>query len=227
MTIADPLDFSDAEVEASERLAQLLGDPLPADWRKPHAISARQNHLAAVAAISAEAALECVLACAERKHRGEPFDNSAPTVERLIAEQLALFRAWQRYRHDTQRDDARQIVVDAWTDSAGAVVATFMDNAFFGRFIPSLDGDLLLRAQHSLRHPLLGDLGAHLTALHDALNAEGVKVQSAADAVRQSIASAIRRGADTATVQVALDLWSQAVGGPQITVASALDNTSR
>ena len=122
--------YAPCDPEACEDIARMLGNPLPADWREPDAVSARQDHLAAVAMIAGEAALEWVVAHADAQQRGLSLGPDAPSLSRLVDELAALLQALQRYVHDTQRGDARQIITDALTDSAGATLAAMVDGCF-------------------------------------------------------------------------------------------------
>jgi hypothetical protein len=114
--------------EFCERVAQLLDDPLPADWRDPAALAARQNTLATIACIiTGDAVLdwaqEAAVACQEDGRR--TLDD--PGVARVLDEMFALFQGLRTYVGGTQRDDGRGIIVDALEATAGAGVAAFVD----------------------------------------------------------------------------------------------------
>jgi hypothetical protein len=108
----------------AEALAELLDDPMPSDWREPAAIAARQDHLAAVAQLAGEAALEVIRAYLE----GVQLDPETPVVRRGGDEIAELVRALCCYNRETGRGDARQIIKAAVTCSAGEAVAAFVDN---------------------------------------------------------------------------------------------------
>jgi hypothetical protein len=105
--------------------AQLLNDPLPANWRDPEAVRARQDHLYAVASLAGEAALNAVARHLEWHAREQPADYADPVLQRLYSELAALERAMGSYTQETQRDDATGIVHEAMDQSAGATVAAF------------------------------------------------------------------------------------------------------
>jgi hypothetical protein len=117
---------SDAQTEVLVQIAELLGDPLPADWQDPAAIEARQDHLAAVSGSASEAALNEITRQAERRQRGvapTPDDGAAIA---FATEMVALDMAIRRYTHDTQRGDALEIAYDAAEFMVGAGVATMV-----------------------------------------------------------------------------------------------------
>lgn len=130
MTTNDPDPRAPSDPASCEALARLLGDPLPADWRDPSAITARQDHLAAIAAIAGEAALECVVRYVDLRQQDPQRTKlapEAPELHRFGAEMLALAQCLRRYAHETQRSDGPQIIMEALTCSAGATVATAVD----------------------------------------------------------------------------------------------------
>lgn len=114
-----------------EAVAELLDDPLPADWAQPDAIAARQGHLAGLAYLTADAAHEAAQAFAQARQRGMPFTPDTPAVRRAGTEVVALVQALRRYVHDTQRDDGWHIIGDVLRDVAGetlgALVADVLD----------------------------------------------------------------------------------------------------
>ncbi|MBB5693527.1 hypothetical protein [Muricoccus pecuniae] len=112
--------------EIAARLAELLDDPLPPDWRDPRVTAARQAHLYAVSFLAGEAALDAMARHLEWHVLEQPADLADPVLERLFAELAALARAMGKYTHETQRDDAMGIVHEAMEQSAGATVAAFI-----------------------------------------------------------------------------------------------------
>lgn len=119
------------KTHSAEAIGDMLGDPLPADWRDALAIEARRDHLAALAHAAAEGAVEWVL-----RTLGRPVVGGAnpddPALEPLIKAVLAVDEGWRRYTHDTQRDDAGAIVYEAAEFWAGSLIASFIEGALEG-----------------------------------------------------------------------------------------------
>lgn len=114
-----------------EDLAGMLGDPLPANWRDPRAIAARQDRLAATAAIVGEAALECVRAYLDMRQRHPQvikLYTDIPVLRRFGEEMAELYAARLCYIRETQRGDGSLIVMEALTCSCGATIATVVDS---------------------------------------------------------------------------------------------------
>jgi hypothetical protein len=122
--------YAPRDPEACEDIARMLGDPLPANWRDPEAVSARQDHLTALAMMAGEAAVECVVVYGDARQHGLPLGGDTPAFSRIVDELAALLQALRQYVHDTQRGDARQIIMDALTASAGGSVAAMVDGLF-------------------------------------------------------------------------------------------------
>ncbi len=75
----------------------------------------------------------------------------------------------------------------------------------------------------TLAHPGMGDVGTRLASLMDALQGDGGDMQGdatrgAVEAVRDSIGAALGRGVEPERMQIALDHWHAATGGPRIVV---------
>jgi hypothetical protein len=125
---SDAIDpHAPGDPEVCEDIARMLGDPLPADWRDPAAVAARQDHLAAVAAITGEAAIEVFRAFFDARARNQPYDPDAPETRRLVDETTELLKALRAYVHHTQRGDGRRIITGHLTTSAGAAIAGFVN----------------------------------------------------------------------------------------------------
>jgi hypothetical protein len=113
----------------TEELAELLGDPLPADWQSALAVEARRDHLTALADDAAETSIEWALRAAELWHRGELISPDDRTVEALVDALVTLDRGWRDYVHTTQRDDAGAIVHDGAESRAGSLIAAFVQDS--------------------------------------------------------------------------------------------------
>src|SRR5690242_17414912 len=116
----------DGDTAGWEATAEMLGDPLPSDWRDAGAVQARRDHLAASAYATAEAALEMLVVAAELRRRGERASPDGGEMRAYADALLDLDRAWRRYVHDTQRD-ADRVVYDAAEFWVGSLVAAFVE----------------------------------------------------------------------------------------------------
>jgi hypothetical protein len=105
------------EKHPAEEIAELLGDPLPADWRDQLAVEARADHLAALASAAAEAGWALILRGAE-VGKVPPEDEA---VDALVDAALELEKGLRRYTHDTQRGDGNEIAYTAIALRLGAV----------------------------------------------------------------------------------------------------------
>ena len=116
------------QLHPAETVADLLGDPLPSDWRDARAVEAHQDHLAALAAETAEAAVEWLVRAAELGSGTKRLSDD-PTLDGLLDALITLDQGWRSYVHDTQRDDAGSIVYGAAEFSAGPLVAAFVEGS--------------------------------------------------------------------------------------------------
>jgi hypothetical protein len=114
------MDKTDAEA-----LAELLGDPLPADWRDHLARQARRDHLAALAYATADATTEVLRRTVEL---GGKCPAGDPISEAFLDNLLALERGWRRFVHDTD-SEAGPIVAEALEFAGGKYVRRFVEAA--------------------------------------------------------------------------------------------------
>ena len=111
------------EKHPAEEIAELLGDPLPPDWRDELAVQARADHLAALASVAAEAGWALILRGAELDAR-VPSDD--PTVDALGAAATDLDLGLRRYSHDTQKGNGWEIAYTAVALKLGAAGADWI-----------------------------------------------------------------------------------------------------
>ena len=98
------------EKHPAEDIAEMLGDPLPTDWRDPLATEARAQHLAALADEASDAALALVLYYSEHGS-APPIDD--PMVDVFADAVFELDSGSRRYTHDTQNGNAADIIYTA------------------------------------------------------------------------------------------------------------------
>jgi hypothetical protein len=111
----------------AEALAEMLGDPLPADWQDELAVQARQDHLAALAYGASDAVVDLLLSQFDAAQRGERVTAGDRVLTAFVDSLMALDKGWRTYVRQTQRGDAGQLVFDAANFWAGAVVATAVE----------------------------------------------------------------------------------------------------
>jgi hypothetical protein len=104
----------------AEGIAELMGDPMPADWQDEVALQARRDHLAALAYSAAELGLECVVNYAER---GE---LSTDARDAFVGAVLALDKGWRKYVAETGRS-ASAVVREALRFWVGELLAGFVE----------------------------------------------------------------------------------------------------
>jgi len=119
----------DQNIAASEAIAEMLGDPLPPDWRDACAVQARQDHLTALACDTAEAAAEWLVYAATEIRPGQPVSIDDQRLDAFVDALERLDRGWRRYVHDTQRDDTGAIVNRAAEFTGGALAAEFVERS--------------------------------------------------------------------------------------------------
>lgn len=129
----------------AEALADLLDDPLPADWQDALAIQARQDHLGALAILAADAATDLLIGWHQAVVKSEGFTPDHPAMTAYTKALLALARGWSRYTGNTARGDAGQIVYRSAEFAAGPAVAAMVEGslervwAIAGRVLDELD----------------------------------------------------------------------------------------
>jgi hypothetical protein len=121
-SVTIPVTYEDAWVQ----LAELLGNPMPADWRDPQAIQARRDHVAAVAHLAGHAMLDGVVRFKELQDAALPFPSTDPCVAAFGAEMVALDRAMRSYTYQTQRGDVLDVVQKALEGVLGAAAPLVM-----------------------------------------------------------------------------------------------------
>ena len=127
--VADPSTTTVHDGSAAEAIAEMVGDPLPPNWREPLMVEGRQECLAGAAYAAADAALELITVRVELRRRSEGACTDGPEVTRAMEALFDLDRAWRAYVHDTQRDDAAAIVYEAAEFWGGATVAALVEGA--------------------------------------------------------------------------------------------------
>jgi hypothetical protein len=119
----NPTDERSDDRHPAEEIAELLGDPLPRDWRDPLAIEARAEHLAALAYTAADAWLALITHHANNPGRVHPDD--AP-VDAMAGAILELEQGLRNYTRKTQRGDGAAIVYTAVSLRLGSVGAEWI-----------------------------------------------------------------------------------------------------
>ena len=210
----------------AEALAEMLGDPLPADWRDALAVQARQDHLAALAYAAADAGLELLLHYG-RQRRVSPDD---PPVDAFLGGILGLDKGWRRYTHDTQRGDAGAIVHDAVQAHAGSLIAAWVEWSL--EWVRACEREQFTNTpeqkpdfRSAIVEWQLSDLGLTepLGALLWTSKAPGATsgspdVVCALEAVRAAVGDALARGVDPHRMQAAVHDWTSANDGPRINI---------
>jgi hypothetical protein len=168
----------------------------------------------------------------EAEGRGEAMDleaHAAMIREHYIDNLCAFLTAWQRGSSAVENMRVIEVAVHGYADrpdvdeqtrAAGErMFLDFMRKAVWRA--PAMDGAAV---DTTATDAAMGDLEGRLEALLLACKAAGGKPRdpattAAIGAVGGVIGSALQRGYEAGRLQVALDWWATATGGPQINVS--------
>lgn len=242
----EPDRYAPSDPTLCEKLAALLDDPLPADWRDPAAIARRRAQLSVAAIRAGEAAVEAARLAQSAVSVDAPCVGAA--VKRFGAVMADLFMGLRKYLHETQRSDGLVIVWETLSRSVGEPASTVIDG-ILDRLIresrawpqdESLADDGASGARGAtpaerratnkatlkrmLSNPPVDGLAGPLDALQRAAAAEGATadtpaVVDALAAVKDAIGSILANGYDVDLMQAVLSSWAQVTGGPVINVS--------
>jgi hypothetical protein len=112
-----------------EAIGELIGCPLPPDWRDLLAVQVRQDHLAALSHLAGDAAVELLLRQHAAVQRDERVTVGDPAISDFVNNLIELDRGWRTYTHQTQRGDAGKIVHESIEWSSGSLVAAFVEGS--------------------------------------------------------------------------------------------------